>query len=305
MLVSTVTSSALNPSIFDINGLTTLKRQAGASDPAALKLAAQQFEALFLQMVLKSMRDATPRGGLFDSDQTRLYESLLDQQLAQTLAESRNGTGLAALIERQLTRQAGADPQAYPEGIPLPSLPAGVWIEPQDVARNGKGSAGEREQASPPDAKTFVASVWPHALEVARATGIAPSFVVAQAALESGWGSVEPRLPDGRRSYNLFGIKAGQGWAGDTVDVATTEYINGQPVRQVERFRAYASYAEAFGDYSRLLTGNPRYAGVLGATDATEFAQAMQRSGYATDPTYGAKLRRIISGQTLRSALLA
>ena len=155
--------------------------------------------------------------------------------------------------------------------------------------------------ASPRD---FVAAVWPHAVEASASTGLAPHLVVAHAALESGWGRSEPRLPDGTTSHNLFGIKAGTGWTGPTVAASTTEYVNGQAETRVERFRAYGSYREAFVDYANLLSTSPRYAGVVGAVDGTDFAKSLQQSGYATDPMYADKLVRILNGKTLRDALL-
>jgi flagellar protein FlgJ len=150
-----------------------------------------------------------------------------------------------------------------------------------------------------------VAAIWPHAETASRRTGIPAAFLVAQAALETGWGRSEARLADGRPSHNLFGIKAGANWQGPVAEAATTEYVNGVAETRVERFRAYGSYAEAFQDYAGLLAGSPRYAAVLGATEAASFARGLQRAGYATDPAYGAKLERIINGQTLRTALAA
>ena len=116
MLQATMNAGTFNPSIFDANALAALKRQTRSNDPAALKATAQQFEAMFLQMVLKSMRDATPKDGMFDSEQTRMYESLLDQQLGQVMATKGSGTGLAAMIEKQLTRAAAtvAEPRGRP-----------------------------------------------------------------------------------------------------------------------------------------------------------------------------------------------
>ncbi len=265
------------PSIFDTSGLAAIRRQAAAGEPAALRAAAQQFEALFLQMVLKSMREATPRAGLFDSDQSRLYESLLDQQMSQVLA-AKGGMGLAKLIETQLSQHAGEDVPA-----PLPPATAGR-TSPVPAMPAGEGTA-----------RDFVGRIWPHAVEAARSLGLRPEFLVGQAALESGWGRAEPRHADGRPSHNLFGIKAGAGWTGDTVEAATLEYANGAPQRRIERFRAYGSYAEAFRDYASLLA-SPRYAAVLGAADPLSFAQGLQRAGYATDPAYAQKLARIIGG---------
>jgi len=288
----------------DLKGLAALKRQAHDNSPQAIKLAAQQFEGLFLQLVLKSMRDATPQEGIMDSEQSRLYESLLDQQLAQVLASKGGGTGLAAMIEKQLSRGAiapgslGDLPLSPPvPAFPLPSAPAGLPL-PQGGSA-GTATAGEAA-AAPRD---FVNRVWPYAWEASRTTGIPAHFMVAQAALETGWGKSEPRFSNGRPSFNLFGIKAGKSWSGAVVEANTTEIVDGQPQRQVERFRAYESYAEAFNDYARLLTANPRYAAVLGNQDAGGFARALQQAGYATDPMYAAKLERIIGGNVLRASL--
>lgn len=317
------------PSIFDMQSLAALKKGAKDADPKSLKAAAQQFEALFMQMVLKSMRDATPHEGPFDSDQTRLYESLLDQQLAQVLS-AKGSTGLAALIERQLSRSAEdfvppaaglpLRPEAKPfslnppanGGMPLPPTgPKGFNLDgvvsnpgsamaPDMPATPGPGNVTERMA---PEARDFVSRVWPHALEVSRETGIPAHFMVAQAALETGWGRSEPLLADGRSSFNLFGIKAGRNWTGAVTEAATTEYVNGRPQRLSESFRAYGSYAEAFRDYASLLTTSPRYAEVVGTRDAAAFARGLQQAGYATDPQYARKLENIISGNTLRLAL--
>ncbi|QDX81361.1 hypothetical protein B9N43_08965 [Denitratisoma sp. DHT3] len=298
-------STSVEPNIFDVGRLSSLKQQVKGNDPKALKEAARQFEALFLQMVLKSMRDATPREGMFDSEQTRMYESLLDQQLTQVLAGKGN-TGLAAMIEKQLTRST-AEPQVGEGGLPLsprsPALPLeklqrALALEPQ--AWNEKTAAPSGGTAS---AGQFVDQVWPHAQEAARSLGVPPHFLVAQAALETGWGKSEPRRADGSPSFNLFGIKAGRSWNGPVAEAVTTEYVDGAPQRQLERFRAYASYGEAFADYARMLASNPRYAAVPGSQDGAAFASGLQRAGYASDPMYAAKLERIISGTTLRQAL--
>lgn len=128
-------------------------------------------------------------------------------------------------------------------------------------------------------------------------------FLVAHAALESGWGKSEIRSADGSPTYNLFGIKAGRNWKGPSVEVQTTEYINGVAQSSREKFRVYGSYAESFNDYANLLKNNPRFSGVLGQQDGTQFARSLQQSGYATDPMYANKLSRIINGPTLRQAL--
>jgi flagellar protein FlgJ len=251
-----------------------------------------------------------------DSDQGRLYQSMLDQQLTQTLA-ARGATGLAAMIERQLEKtlpaRAGSGGKELPEkgaaGIPdsrfsLDTLrgAARQLVGPATTS-NAEARVGAEASVAQGAPRDFVERVWPHALEAGRVTSIPGHFIVAQAALESGWGRGEIRHPDGRGSHNLFNIKAGRGWAGDTVEVLTTEYVNGAPQKQVDRFRAYRSYAEAFADYASLLKSNPRYSNVIGQQDGAGFARALQQAGYATDPMYADKLARVIGSVTLRQGL--
>lgn len=286
-----------NQLAIDVNTLAQTRRLAKEDPRAAMKSAAQQFEAVFLQMVLKAMRDASPKEGLFDSEQSRLYQSLLDQQLSQTLS-AKGSTGLAALIEQQLSRGMNAG-----QTLPLPPAAAGE--------RAGAGGRPDiavapplTPNAVPAPAREFVDRLWPHAGEASRATGIPAHFMIAQAALETGWGRAELRFADGTPTYNLFGIKAGRNWQGAVAEATTTEYVNGAAQKTVERFRAYSSYAEAFRDYAGLLASNPRYAEVLHQKDAAGFARGLQKAGYATDPMYAAKLERIIGGQALRGGLV-
>lgn len=315
--------NAPNRAAFDVKSSQDLRTQFQKDPQQGLKAAAQQFETLFLQMVLKSMRDATPQDGMLDSDSSRFYTGLLDQQMAQNIATTGKGLGFAQLIEQQLGRNMTApaaagessEATANPAGNALPlATPDGRHLQHRTVLGNLPSSAAyvtpaqNSGAASAPDvpasAKDFVNRVWPHAVEASRSTGIAPQFLVAHSALESGWGRAEIRSADGSPSYNLFGIKAGKNWTGATVDATTTEYVNGQPQQSVERFRAYASYEEAFRDYASLLRSNPRYSGVIGSQSGTEFARGLQQAGYATDPMYAEKLSRIINGPTLRQALI-
>jgi flagellar protein FlgJ len=281
----------------DARALDGLRRDASADPRAALRQAAGQFEALFMQQLLKSMRDAMPKSGMFGGPGHDTYVGMLDQQLSQSLA-GRSG-GLAEMIARQLSRQlapAGAGAQVSP-GTPsarMPSLPArpSPSLDPQ-AAEKLKASLSQRLDGSQ---AAFVERMWPHALAAQRSSGVPAAYVVGQAALESGWGRQEIRHPDGRSAHNLFGIKAGSGWKGATVDVATTEYVDGKPQRSVERFRAYGSYEEAFRDWAALMAGNARYAPVLRAGQSVSgYASGMQRAGYATDPRYGEKLERTIN----------
>ena len=285
----------------DVQGVEKLRLKANTDEKGAIKLAAQQFESLFLGMMLKSMRDASPKGGLFDSEQTDLYTGLLDQQLSQKLAATK-GFGFADIMVKQLTSALDriAQPGESGDGKPVPpEMPPSTVVEqPPAVEASAPSHAG-----SPQD---FVNRVWPHALAAGRSLAIPPHFLIAQAALESGWGQHEIRAADGTSSHNLFGIKAGKNWTGPVVEAPTTEYINGVPRKSVARFRAYASYGEGFRDYAKLLRQNPRYAPLLEqGQDPAGFARGLQGAGYATDPMYADKIQRVLNSATMRRALSA
>ena len=299
----------------DVGSVEALKRQARSDPDKALRAAASQFEALLMQMMLKSMREAADSATAADSQDTKLYKSMLDQQLS--LAMAKRGIGLAEVMVRQLARASVSEPAALesPEAAEVlapsagakPTLPA-LPVVPSAPAAVPSSitvpSSAPTSGALPETARSFISRLWPHAQEAARSTGIAPHFILGQAALESGWGRGEIRLADGNTSHNLFGIKAGRGWQGATADVVTTEYVNGAPVKTVERFRAYSSYAEAFKDYASLLSNNPRYAQVLNErSDPAAFARGLQQAGYATDPNYAEKLTRVITGTVMRAGL--
>lgn len=284
------TSLALDP-----RSLERLRADAGTPSNKAVRDAAKQFEALFVNMLLKSMREAQPQHGPLDSDQTRTYTSMLDQQLSQAMTA--RGMGLADVMARQLTRgmtPSGESPPAEGAQRALEVAPAPTTsATPPTVRRNAR-------------ARRFVDKMWPHAVEASRATGIPPHFILGQAALESGWGSREIRGADGRPTHNLFGIKAGRSWTGQTSSTNTTEFVRGVKQRPVDKFRSYASYAEAFRDYANLLKNSPRYAQALETGhDAAAFAQSLQKAGYATDPQYASKLTRVITGSVLRQSLSA
>jgi peptidoglycan hydrolase FlgJ len=299
----------------DAQGLDRLRAQARNEPQAALRAAARQFEALFVNMLLKSMREALPRDGLLQSDHTRLYTSMLDQQFAQALAG--RGLGVADAMVRQLSgalapgtpsaaaTSVNAAPASVPAGAAGLTAPAAIATPAASVtARETPSPVAARVGAAAAQAREFVNRVWTHAVEASRSTGIPPHFMVGQAALESGWGRREIRTADGGPSYNVFGIKAGRGWTGPVAQTVTTEYVNGIAARAVERFRAYSSYAEAFRDYANLLRTHPRYAAVLErAQDAHGFARGLQQAGYATDPAYADKLLRILNGSLLRQGL--
>ncbi len=259
-------------------GLDRLRAQARQSPDLALKAAAQQFEAVFMNMMLKSMREAIPQDGAFDSEQTRMFTGMLDQQLAQSM--SARGIGLADLMVKQLGGALGHG------GV------GGRQISPAAQPERTSALSAAYSESMQQD---FVRRLMPYAAQAGREAGVPATLVLGQAALESGWGQREILMPDGGNSFNLFGIKAGDKWNGKVVEVMTTEYRDRLPVKQMEKFRAYGSYTEAFGDYANLIRGNPRYAGVLRpGLAAPDAAQALQQAGYATDPDYAAKLIKVM-----------
>ncbi|WP_426211685.1 flagellar assembly peptidoglycan hydrolase FlgJ [Massilia sp. TWP1-3-3] len=293
----------------DTKGMGDLKQSAKAGSPEALKGAATQFEAMFINMMMKSMREATPQDELTGSEQTKMFTGMLDQQMSQNMAK--RGVGLADMLIRQLSSQAagtqalaiGGEPTGRsptPTPTPTPTLEAMMSAPAALAAPAAAGApsgvthaASGRIQA--PHVRAFQEKLAVHAQEAERSTGIPAKFMLSQAALETGWGKREIRHQDGSSANNLFGIKAGPGWKGKVATAVTTEYVNGVPQTRVEKFRAYDSYADSFKDYAKLITNNPRYEKVLAnAKDAAGFAQGLQQAGYATDPQYAAKLSRII-----------
>ncbi|MGH8763765.1 MAG: flagellar assembly peptidoglycan hydrolase FlgJ [Nitrosospira sp.] len=309
-----VTSADLSSQFaLDVQAVNGLRIEAKKTSQAGLEAAAKQFEALFMNMMLKSMREATSQDSLLDSDQSRLYISMLDQQLSQNMAS--RGIGMADVMVRQLShglsaelpQDADALPSAPVSGQPLPpaspqssapmypmrqQMQASPSLPPQSPQVAAFQSGMQAQVAE------FQAKLMPHAREASQATGIPARFMLGQAALESGWGKREIRAADGTPSHNLFGVKAGSNWKGPVVEIVTTEYVNGVAQKSIEKFRAYDSYADAFRDYANLLRGNPRYAGVMAQVaqglDAEGFANGLQQAGYATDPNYADKLSRII-----------
>ena len=266
---------------------TDALRARAASDPkAAIKEAARQFEALFMQEIMKSMRQATLASGMLDNAGTQLGTEMLDTQFAKQMTGLRGGLG--EVIARQLERQMGvAATPALPNGAPQRPLPAAVStrVDGDFSQTNGQARQVEFLQANRTAARAAEAE-----------TGIPATFMLAQAAHETGWGQREIRHVDGSSANNLFGIKAGSGWKGAVAEVTTTEFADGQPHKVTQRFRAYASAAESFRDYAQLMKGNSRYTQVLASAGSAErFAQGLQAAGYATDPAYADKLGRVIN----------
>lgn len=288
----------------DAQSVDKLRLQAKQDPDAALKSVAQQFESIFMNMMLKSMREATPKDGMLDSEQGNLYTQLFDQQLTQKLSSGK-GLGVADMLVKQLTRSGLVASNLNQEKTVPPAIVPDQLKQMETPLPLQKWT--ERVQGAVPafkNPKEFVEKLWPHAVEASKELGIPPHFLLGQAALESGWGKRTIRDRDGQDSLNLFGIKAGAKWSGEVAAAATTEYVNGVAQARREEFRAYGSYADSFRDYAALLKSNPRYQGVLGQDlDAAGFARAMQQAGYATDPMYASKLARVVGSETMRQAL--
>lgn len=285
-------SLALNPQGMD--ALRSLGSKGQTRE--AIKGAASQFEAYFMQMMLRSMRETLSQDGPFDSQETRTFTEMFDQQIAQKVSQGK-GLGLADIMLSQIDR------------IALPTNKAAAKMkdgstEPSMATSPDAAPAITAPVTTPPSAApaSFIDRIWPHAVEAARSLGVSPHLLVAHAALETGWGKHELKASDGSASNNLFNIKAGGNWDGKTVAREVTEYINGHPVKSMETFRAYDTPAQSFADYANLLGTNPRYSGVLNQ-DAEGFVSGLQKGGFATDPGYGDKLRRIIDGAALRMGL--
>ena len=280
----------------DANALGKLKMQAGSQTPESIKETAKQFESLFMRELLKSMREATMKSGMLDNAGTDLGTDLLDQQFA--VAMSGQPGGLSDLIAQQLTRQMETSAGSTEKGGTTPSMPAATISLGKSVSAMATPViASDKVSKSPTESQSnFVRQHSKAASEIERSTGIPAGFMLGQAGHETGWGKREIKNADGTNSFNLFGIKAGGSWKGKVAEITTTEYVNGDAKKQVAKFRAYDSYADAFRDYARLMSDSPRYSKVmLSSNSAHDFASGLQRAGYATDPEYASKLSRAIN----------
>ncbi len=303
----------------DFSGLNRLKALATVHNPAAIEQTARQFEALFTQMLLKSMRQADFGGGILDSQETKMYRGLFDQQLALTLSHQGSGLGIASMIERQLRAQGGAvtaqvkaapiiadaatgrrtsvTPKATIAGI----NPSGIGTALHLLEKAAHTVTTVTRSANP---LAFVRALLPYAEQAAARLGVSARALLAQAALETGWGAHIPSRADGQPSFNLFGIKSGSGWRGDSVKVPTLEFVNGIPVRRLDQFRAYPSVAAAFHNYVQLLLSSPNYRPALNhGENIRSFAAALTSSGYATDPHYADKLVKVAESSQMNAAL--
>ena len=304
---------SVNSLAIDVNSVANIKQLAKQNPELALKQSAKQFEAVFINMMLQTMRKASFNSGLLESHEKTMYTSMLDQQFSQVLAN--RGMGLADMMLVQLNRlgksELGSMSSENPVSTDLPnqssnmiplatksnanSLKSFSTLDVDRILAELAMSESESSSTASANVSEFCQRMNSHAVSAEQQTGIPASFILAQAALESGWGQRDIKLADGSPSYNLFGIKANGDWQGKVAEVKTTEYMDGIPRKVVAKFRAYDSPTEAFTDYANFLKQNPRYQSVLANADSAQsFAQGLQQAGYATDPNYAQKLLQII-----------
>lgn len=318
----------------DFGQYAQLRAGARSGDAQTTAEVAKQFETLFAEQMLKSMREASGESDALFPGNAKQFREMYDHEIVKSLT-SRGGFGLAAQIERSLLaqqglpldRESGASSKAFSlDGYerrmaPLMSAlnrastsvaaaganPTGEQVPDADiatlpVARSAPSSSVPTRRLTSPEA--FVRAVWPYAEKAAQAIGVDPRMLVAQAALETGWGKHVPKASDGDSGNNLFGIKSSAGWQGGSATHQTQEFVNGRMQSESARFRTYDSLADSFADYVSFLQSNPRYQSALKvAGNGAAFAQALQRSGYATDPAYAKKLTAIAQGPRLNQAI--
>ncbi len=259
----------------DLQGLSQLRVEAREETPDAIKAVAKEFEAIFMQMMLKSMRDASLGEGLLDSDQGKFYQEMFDKQIATSLSREQ-GMGLADIMVRQLSR--GKDSRQPGEALAV--------------------SGAQKTTPSFTSPTDFINKLTDMAKSIGKKLGVSPKVLLAQSALETGWGQNVMRKPDGGSSHNLFGIKADQRWDGDKVVTTTLEYSEGIAEKEQASFRSYQSYEESFEDYAQFIMANPRYEKVLqSGQDPAAYARSLQQAGYASDPDYARKINSIMQNE--------
>ena len=336
---------ATQPELYmNMQQFSELKLEARQHSADAGKKAAQQFEGLFIQMMLKNMRAAARFDESQHSSYMDFYTDMYDKQIAQMMSQQ-GGIGIAAMMQQQLDPLVSA---AQPEGqeiateaghrLPADRLPTySLPVIEQDVMPlpdmnyQASNPAVKAHQFSPQAksnverpqnaanslqsetvetfygwqaADSFVQDLWPHAQQAADRLGVSAQVLVAQSALETGWGRHAMRKPDGSVAFNLFGIKAGNGWAGQSVSHQTLEFRSGSMQRESASFRAYDSVADALDDYVSFVESRPRYAEALQHEgNDMAYISGLHQAGYATDPEYASKIQNIMQGQTFKQAL--
>ena len=305
-MVSSVESQSVYTDLSGLNSISSLGRK---NTPEAMRQVAQQFESLFLNIMLKAMRDSTAvfaEGNYLQSNEMEFHQENLDNQLSLSMSEGR-GLGLANVLYEQMMGQYGMSGTSRQEPARESTGPIGQALQdlkPAPVNEVPVAAAQTIPESSIESPQEFVERLYPIAEEVASSIGVDPRVLLAQSALETGWGRKVIAMPDGSNSHNLFGIKADSRWTGNQTTVNTVEYRDGVAAQEKASFRSYDSYEESFRDYVNFLQENPRYQQALEQThDARSFAQGLQNAGYATDPIYAKKIDRVMNSKTMQFGL--
>jgi flagellar protein FlgJ len=303
----------MSRSVHDLKGLDNLRAAAKSGDEGALEEAAKQFEAIFVQMLLKSMRKAqealSDKDSPFNSEQVKFYRDMHDQQVATDLS-TQGSIGLADIIVQQMSINKGVMPaSAVRSDGDLSILNRNAVLMRQSAentvsALNSDGAKPATKQAAFESPQSFVSSLYPQAQAAAERLGIEAKALIAQAAVETGWGKYMIHQGDGNNAHNLFGIKADRRWNGDKAIVDTIEFTNDLPQKQQAAFRSYNSFEESLHDYVDFVKSNPRYQEALEKTDSVkDYFKALQQAGYATDPQYADKIMSVYNSSTMSDLL--
>ncbi|CAH7360605.1 flagellar assembly peptidoglycan hydrolase FlgJ [Vibrio splendidus] len=287
--------------IHDIGSLDRLRQQAvngeEGSEKEALTAAAKQFEAIFTSMLFKSMRDANSsfKSDMLNSQNEQFYRQMQDDQMASEL--SANGSlGLADMIVAQLSAGQASDAtedKVRSEGFDTSLQRPQYSGRSEERALDVQAASATKQPASFDSPESFVTSMKPYAEKAASALGVDSSLLLAQAALETGWGSKMVKNSLGN-SNNLFNIKADRSWKGDKVATQTLEFHGKTAVKESASFRSYSSFEDSFNDYVKFLNENPRYETALQHQGNSEnFIKGIHQAGYATDPNYADKVLRV------------
>jgi flagellar protein FlgJ len=301
----------------ELSSLKALKGQVKSGDQDAIEKVAKQFEAIFLQMMLSGMRKTIQVDDEYSNDKAMYYD-LFDKQVAMNLSE-KGGIGLARLMMGQVNpaqqkvenKPSGSLPVSAINQVSqsLPAVPSietrTAIVKQQSRLENTKPSSQVQTQEKVQYQELrfespiqFVKQLWEIARDVVKESGLDPKAVIAQAALETGWGKHIIRNNNGQSSFNLFGIKSGQDWNGDHVKANTLEFRDGVMMQSKENFRSYRTLKDSVEDYVSFIKNNQRYRqAVEQRGNPAGYATELQRAGYATDPDYASKIISIMNGK--------
>ena len=308
---------------FDLQGLERLRQKTKTNDKETIREVANQFESMFAAMLIKSMRQANEAfetESPFNNQQTKFYTDMQDKQLALDI--SRHGTlGLADALVRQLDPTSIKRPQSIPENqLMMPNAEkakdfslqkeeekAQVFNKPDQLQasiHDQKQAVDKTEKVDFSSPNSFIETLLPYAKQAAKALGVSPEVIIAQSALETGWGQKILQKPNSESSFNLFNIKSHQNWQGESVNKSSLEVEDGVGVQRQSNFRVYDNLQESFKDYIDFITKNQRYEQALQQNNGAEgYIEELQRAGYATDPRYADKIKTIMNSESFKSMI--